>query len=128
MRSCTPYGIISTGFRRCPNMRRWLFLSTTLLFAAGALGAQSPAGSDVDRANNLVREVTTTLATARTAARDARLEKSVAALDALPDACCLDQKITAHSAVNKAYRKAGVPTRLGKHSLWLIDAAARLNP
>ena len=110
------------------TITRWIAAALSLLLTVTSPVVPSASATDVDRAEALLREVVTTLSAARTAARDAKLEQIVIKLDALPDACCLGQKVAAHSAVNQAYRKAGVATRLGKHSLWLIDVAAKLTP
>jgi thiol-disulfide isomerase/thioredoxin len=63
----------------------------------------------------------------KSAERNARAEAYIDRLDALP-ADTLEQKLTAHTALNNYYRGDDIDAGIIKHSTWLIDNAKALGP
>ena len=59
--------------------------------------------------------------------RNARLEKLVDELDALPEAS-FDQKLAAHSSLNGYYRADDIDAGILKHSNWIMNAAKTMTP
>jgi hypothetical protein len=63
----------------------------------------------------------------KSAERNARLEKLVDELDALPDAT-LEQKLSAHNSLNGYYRADDIDAGILKHSSWVMDSARTMTP
>ena len=79
------------------------------------------------RANLLVLAVRTTLQLPKSAERNAAAEDYVRQLDALDDST-LEQKLTAHGALNGYYRGDDIDDGIIRHSTWMIEAGKRLTP
>jgi len=79
------------------------------------------------RANLLVLAVRTTLRLPKSAERNAVAEDYVRRLDALDDSA-LEQKLTAHGALNGYYRADDIDEGIIRHSTWMIEAGKRLTP
>jgi thiol-disulfide isomerase/thioredoxin len=78
------------------------------------------------KGNLLMLAVRTTLRHPKSAERNATAERYVEQLDALGDAA-LEQRITAHSALNNYYRGDDIDEGIIRHSTWMIDAGKRLD-
>ena len=83
--------------------------------------------TEAERADMLGATVRNVLKEPKGDERNARLEKMVDELDALP-AAYLDQKFTAHMAMNSYYRYDDIDSGIIKHSTWLIDAVKAGDP
>jgi thiol-disulfide isomerase/thioredoxin len=81
-----------------------------------------------DRAQLLLQSVRLMLREPKGDERNARLEKLVDQLDALPDADAFDQKFNAHYSMNGFYRADDIDAGIIKHSTWLIETGAALSP
>ena len=81
----------------------------------------------VERADTLGASVRIILTEPKSDERNARLEKLVDELDALPNTY-VDQKFTAHMAMNSYYRYDDIDGGIIKHSTWLIDAVKAGDP
>ena len=79
------------------------------------------------RADLLVAAVRMLLRQPKSAARNAKAESYIDALDALPDAV-IDQKVAAHGALNGYYRGDDIDAGIITHSTWLIDKGRSLSP
>jgi thiol-disulfide isomerase/thioredoxin len=81
-----------------------------------------------ERAQLLLQSVRLMLREPKGDERNARLEKLVDQLDALPDADAFDQKFSAHYSMNGFYRADDIDAGIIKHSTWLIETGAGLSP
>ena len=63
----------------------------------------------------------------KSAERNARLERLVDELDALPDAT-FEQKLAAHNSLNGYYRGDDIDAGILKHSTWIMDSARTMTP
>ena len=79
------------------------------------------------KGNLLMLAVRTTLSWPKSAERNAEAERYVEQLDALGDTV-LEQRLTAHSALNNYYRGDDIDDGIIRHSTWMIDAGKRLDP
>ena len=79
------------------------------------------------KANLLVLAVRITLRQPKAAERNALAEQYVRDLDALDDSV-LEQKLTAHGALNGYYRGDDIDEGIIRHSTWMIEAGKRLTP
>jgi tetratricopeptide (TPR) repeat protein len=80
-----------------------------------------------DRAAALATAVTVTLREPKGDGRNARLEKMVDELDALPDAF-IERKFAAHISLNGYYRGDDIDAGIIKHSTWILDHMKRATP
>ena len=80
-----------------------------------------------DRAATLATAITVTLREPKGDARNARLEKMVDELDALPDTF-IERKFAAHISLNGYYRGDDIDAGIIKHSTWIIDHVKRATP
>jgi cytochrome c biogenesis protein CcmG/thiol:disulfide interchange protein DsbE len=81
--------------------------------------------SPADRASALTQAIRFLLRQPKSEARNARAEEYMTALDGFPDDQ-LEQKLTAHVALNAYYRGDDIDAGIIRHSTWLIDAGRRL--
>ena len=79
------------------------------------------------KGNLLVLAVRTTLRGPKSAERNAEAERYVRQLDALGDTV-LEERLTAHGALNNYYRGDDIDDGIIRHSTWMIDAGKRLDP
>ena len=79
------------------------------------------------KGNLLMLAVRTTLRRPKSAERNAEAERYVEQLDKLGDTV-LEQRLTAHSALNNNYRGDDIDDGIIRHSTWMIDAGKRLDP
>jgi hypothetical protein len=63
----------------------------------------------------------------KSAERNARLERLVDELDALPEAT-FEQKFSAHNSLNGYYRADDIDAGILKHSNWIMDSARTMTP
>lgn len=80
------------------------------------------------RAEVLSQAVATGLREPKSAERNARLERHVDELDALPGADLLDIQIAAHNRMNGYYRGDDIDDGIIKHSTWLIERGKAFTP
>ena len=99
---------------------------TALANAALARALASKTLTDVDRAPLLVQSIRMMLGEPKGDARNARIEKVVDQLDAMPGA--LEHQISAHSSMNGFYRADDIDAGIIKHSTWLINTGKALSP
>jgi thiol-disulfide isomerase/thioredoxin len=99
-----------------------LDLATTAMSRALASTSWTPA----ERASLLSQSISLMLREPKGDERNARLEKVVDQLDAMPDA--LDQKIAAHLSMDGYYRGDDIDAGIIKHSTWLINTGKTLSP
>jgi len=83
--------------------------------------------SEPNRAALLLMAVQTGLREPISPDRNVRLESLIDAIDALPDTV-IEQKFSAHYAMNNYYRYDDIDAGIVEHSTWMIDAAKRLTP
>src|SRR6185436_846387 len=108
-----------------------LYADAGMLDMANAAVARAMAGSNLatsERAQLLLQSVRLMLREPKGDERNARLEKLVDQLDALPDADAFDQKFNAHYSMNGFYRADDIDAGIIKHSTWLIETGAGLSP
>jgi thiol-disulfide isomerase/thioredoxin len=92
-----------------------------------ARGLSDTSLSGVPRANLLLQAVRATLREPKSAERNARAESYVDQLDSLGEEA-IEQRLSAHSALNGYYRGDDIDAGIIKHSEWLIDTGRRLTP
>ena len=83
--------------------------------------------TDAERAPLLVQSIRLMLREPKGDERNARIEKVVDQLDAMPPAM-LEQKIAAHTSMNGFYRGDDIDAGIIKHSTWLIETGKTLSP
>jgi thiol-disulfide isomerase/thioredoxin len=108
-----------------------LYADAGMLDLANAAVAKAMAGGSLatsERAQLLLQSVRLMLREPKGDERNARLEKLVGDLDALPDADAFDQKFSAHYSMNGFYRADDIDAGIIKHSTWLIETGAALSP
>ena len=108
-----------------------LYADAGMLDMANAAVAKAMAAGNLaasDRAQLLLQSVQLMLREPKGDERNARLEKLVDQLDALPDADAFDQKFNAHYSMNGFYRADDIDAGIIKHSTWLIETGAGLSP
>ena len=108
-----------------------LYADAGMLDMANAAVAKAMAGSNLatsERAQFLLQSLRLMLREPKGDERNARLEKLVDQLDALPDADAFDQKFNAHYAMNGFYRADDIDAGIINHSTWLIETGAALSP
>jgi len=106
-----------------------LYVETQQIDLAQKALARGLADDSLDtagRANLLMLAVRTTLRQPKSPERNAAAERYVGQLDALGDAA-IEQRLTAHSALNNYYRADDIDEGIIRHSTWLIDAGTRLD-
>ncbi len=96
--------------------------------AAVARAMASKSLTNAERAGLLLQSVRLMLREPKGDERNARLEKLVDQLDALPNADALDPKFNAHLSMNGFYRADDIDAGIIKHSTWLIETGAGLSP
>lgn len=99
-----------------------LDLATAAMTRALAATSWTP----TERASLLSQSISLMLREPKSDARNARIEKVVDQLDAMPDA--LDQKVSAHMSMNGYYRADDIDAGIEKHSTWLINTGKTLSP
>ncbi len=107
-----------------------VFFPSSRLAPPAAVAGRAAAQADtaLRQADALVEAVETILKNEpKGDARNARLEKLVDQLDALPGDFTA-QRFTAHTAMLSYYRYDDLDGGIIKHSTWLIDAAKQLSP
>ena len=100
--------------------------SLDLASAALARALASTAWTSAERASLLSQSISLMLREPKGDARNARIEKVVDELDAIPEA--LDQKMSAHLSMNGYYRGDDIDAGIVKHSTWLINTGKTLSP
>jgi len=101
--------------------------SPDLANAAIARALASTSWSAAERASLLSQSISMMLREPKGDARNARLEKVVDQLDAMP-ADALESKILAHWSMGNYYRGDDIDAGIIKHSTWLIDTGKTLSP
>lgn len=92
---------------------------------ARALASKTLAG--VDRAPLLSQSVRLMLREPKGDERNARIERVIDQLDALP-ASTIEHKIAAHASMNGYYRGDDIDAGIIRHSTWLIETGRTLSP
>lgn len=96
---------------------------------AGTAMARALASSSwtaAERAGLLSQSITLMLREPKGDARNARIEKVVDELDAMPEA--IEPKVAAHLSLNGYYRGDDIDAGIIKHSTWLINTGKTLPP
>ena len=108
-----------------------LYADAGMVDMANAAVAKAMASGSLatpERAQLLLQSVRLMLREPKGDERNARLEKLVDQLDAMPDADAFDQKFNAHYSMNGFYRADDIDAGIIKHSTWLIETGAALSP
>ena len=108
-----------------------LYADAGMLDMANTAVAKAMASGNLtspERAQLLLQSVRLMLREPKGDERNARLEKLVDQLDALPDADAFDQKFNAHYSMNGFYRADDIDAGIIKHSTWLIETGTALSP
>jgi thiol-disulfide isomerase/thioredoxin len=100
---------------------------TDLARSALAAGLAIPSLEPADKGKLLLGAVRMTLRLPKSAARNADAERYVDQLDALGEAA-LEQRFSAHAAMNGYYRADDIDAGIIKHSNWIIDTGSRFSP
>ena len=91
-----------------------------------ATGLAKTTSEPFAKANLLVVAVRATLRQPKSTERNQVAERYMQELDALGDAA-LDQRLTAHNALNNYYRGDDIDEGIIRHSTWIIEAGKRLD-
>ena len=106
-----------------------LYVEAQQLDKARAALARGLADATLDqpaRANLLLLAVRTTLRQPKSDERNAMAERYMEQLDAIGDEV-LEQRLTAHGALNNYYRGDNIDAGIIRHSTWMMDAGKRLS-